>query len=101
MTHPPITMTDVEKILLSVSPVKPDGTPAEPAVTWVSSDLAQVGVEPVSGNPNQCWVTTPLESGKANVTASASGYEPETIPIVYGPGLKGKLNASAGAPEPD
>ena len=101
MVYPPLTMSDVQKVLLSVNPLKPDGTPDPVEVAWKSSDPAQVGLEPVVGDSHQCYATTPLDAGKANVTASAPGYDDEVQPIVYASGQKRKLNLSAGSPEPD
>jgi hypothetical protein len=100
---PPIKMLDVEKVLLSVAPQKADGTVDDSViVTWSSSDPTQVGVEPSStDNGRSCFALTPLESGTAIISASAPGYDTDTVEVSYAPGVAGKLNLSAGTPVSD
>lgn len=102
-TLPPIKLLDVEKVLLSVSPQKSDGTVDDSVVvTWTSSDPAQVGLEvSTTDNGRSCFALTPLDHGTATITASAPGYASDTVDITYAPGTPGVLNLSAGNPQPD
>ena len=116
ITRPPIVMLDVERVLVSTAPRKPDGTP-DPTVQveWVSSAPDQVGVEVLpehegldaEGLPitipatHEAWLLTPLDRGAADVTISAPGYESTLQPLSYEPGVPGQLNVSVGTPVPD
>jgi len=116
ITRPPIVMLDVERVLVSVAPRKPNGDP-DPTVqvAWASSDPAQVGVEVLpehegldaEGLPitipgtHEAWLLTPLDRGAADVTISAPGYETTLQPLSYEPGVPGQLNVSVGTPVPD
>jgi hypothetical protein len=116
ITRPPIVMLDVERVLVSTAPRKPDGTP-DPAVqvSWVSSAPDQVGIEVLpehegldaEGLPitipgtHEAWLLTPLDRGAADVTISAPGYESTLQPLSYEPGVRGQLNVSVGTPVPD
>lgn len=101
ITFPEVKMLDVEKVLLSASPTKPDGSPADGVpLTWTSSDPNAVSLEP-SEDGLTCWALTPLESGSANVTVSARGFRSVVIPISYAPAVPGELNVSVGNPTLD
>lgn len=98
-----VSMVDVEKVELSASPTKPDGTADDSvAISWVSSDPAQVGIEEIpDSNGRRIFATTPLDKGAADVTISAKGYETTVQPIEYTPFVPGQLNVSAGTPVSD
>ena len=110
-------LLDVEKVLLSVMPRKADGKiDVNAVVTWTSSAPDQVGIEPGTepfifndsaegdvtcpGNFN-CFALTPLDTGAADVTVSAPGYDPAIFAISYAPGQPRSLNASYGQPVSD
>jgi hypothetical protein len=113
---PPIALLNVERVKIATAPLKADGTPDSTViVSWASSDPAQVGIEPLpehdgldaEGNPitipdtHAAWATTPLDSGAAEITISAAGYETDVLPISYVPGVPRRLNVSVGTPVPD
>jgi len=110
-------LLDIEKVLLSVMPRKADGkVDIGAVVTWVSSAPDQVGIEPGTepfvfndgdngdvtcpGNFN-CFALTPLDTGAADVTVSAPGYDPAIFAISYAPGQPRSLTASYGQPVSD
>lgn len=124
-------LKDTEQIELSTMPRKADGHVDIAAnVMWVSSDPSQVGITPgrivevdgvrsINADPFtfhdpafdedvECpgafnaVATTPLTSGTATVTASATGYESADFgPISYEAGVPRSLNASVGSPVSD
>lgn len=115
MTLAPITLLDTESVLLSVMPrTKAGKIDTAASVSWVSSDPS-VGVTPQPGfdfddGPNgtvavpagfNCLATTPNISGKANVTASATGYDSAIFPITYTQGAPSSLNPSVGTSQPE
>lgn len=91
---PSINLKDTEKVPLSVS------ADAVGPFTWESSDPSQVGIEP-QGDGHMAFATTPLDAGEATITVKAKGYEDETIKVTYVDSTPGRLNLSAGVPEPD
>lgn len=97
---PPVVLKDTEKVLLSVAPMKADGSPdADVDVSW-ASDSADVGIEE-QADGRSAYALTPGERGAAVITVTAAGYSAETISISYEPGAPRLLNLSVGSPEPD
>ena len=105
MEHPKVTMFDVEKVLLSVTAVGPDGAVNTTVpIDWAGSDTSQVSTEPVldaNGQATSCFALTPLNFGSAVITCKARGFTPETVEIEYLQFVPGALNLSVGTPQPD
>ena len=92
--HDLITMLDAEKILLSASPDKPV------VPVWVSSDPAQVSVEPAADGLT-CLCNNLTETAAADISLTAPGFTTEIQPLAFAPPIPGRLNLSAGMPMPD
>lgn len=115
---PPIRVLDVQKVKFSVMPRKANGrVDANASISWQSSNPEEVVLEPgtepfVYHDPQfdedvtvpgafNCYAKTPLKSGSATITCSASGYETVEQPFSYDPGAPRSLNFSVSAPEFD
>ena len=100
MELPPISMQSNNKVQLSATLLKPDGSEdTTTQLSWSSSDPS-VGLE-VSDDTKSAWVTTPAESGDAIITVSAHNYESDTIHVTYTPFVPGKINLTVGTPVED
>lgn len=113
ITQPTVTMSDVERVLITLSPKLPDGTTDPGPFSWSSSDVAigqLVGVD-ASGDPDllqvptgtQAWLLTPAGAGSVGVTITSASpnVDGNLIPFELTEGRTGNVNASVGAPVPD
>lgn len=112
---PPITMSDVQSVQLSLAPTLPDGSKDTGPFHWESSDPA-IGLivgDQVDGagvhSPNLAdanpsgpvaWLLTPSGPGTVTVTASSDtpNVDANSIDITLTEARSGSVNLSAGTP---
>lgn len=112
ITRPPVTLVDVEKVLLSIAPKDEDGRPASvDSITWSVEDQAVanpaddgsdvITIAPAqddSGSelPNARWAISGVP-GTATLVVKAGDLE-EAVPLTVTVGAPNELNLSAGSP---
>jgi hypothetical protein len=99
MRNDPIKLLPTEKVLLSSTPIKDGADDTSVDISWSSSDPS-VGIEEQEDG-RSAYVTTPLDAGSGEITASAPGYEDEIFPVSYAAPVPGKLNVTVGVPVSD
>lgn len=111
---PPLTLSDVERVELSLAPKLADGSDDPGPFSWTSSDpsLAQVVGEAADGSPDpaatsptgaKVWVLTPAGPGVVTITATSASpnVDGNSIELTLTEGRSGSVNLSAGSPVPD
>lgn len=116
---PPLTMTDVQHVQLSLSPKLPNGNDDPGPFTWVSSDAANFPIvgdtvdadgnhipDPTNTAPNGtvAWVVTPTDvpgTTTVTVTSASANVNGNSIDITVLEGKEGDVNLSAGVPVAD
>ncbi len=111
---PPLTLSDVEKVKLSLAPKLADGSPDPGPFSWASSDstIAQVvgldangDADPTNTSPTtpEVWLLTPAGPGVVTVTAisASENVDGNSIEITITEGRHGDVNLSAGSPVSD
>jgi len=111
---PPLTLSDVERVQLSLAPQLPDGSVDPGPFTWTSDNpaIAQVVGVDAAGNPDAAntapvgpvvWVLTPAGPGQATITvvSQSANVDGNSIALTLTEGRIGNVNLSAGAPVPD
>lgn len=110
----PLTLSDTEKVQLSLAPKLANGSDDPGPFTWVSDNpaVAQVvgvdadgNADPTNTSPTGpvVWVLTPADDGSATitVTSASANVDGNSIVLTILEGTPGSVNLSAGAPIPD
>lgn len=96
----PIVLNSEQKVTVSLAPIDAAGAADDAVdVSWASADPS-VSVEE-SADGRSATIGSPAESGSAQVTASAPGYNSALFDVSYSPPARGELNPSVGQPESD
>jgi len=103
----PLTLTDIQEVVLSIAPKDVEGNPAalEGVPTWTSSDVAIVTVTPAADGLSATAITVGPE-GAATITVVAQGdltgggtdTVTDTVEITVVGSQASSLNVSAGTP---
>lgn len=110
----PLTLSDVERVQLSLAPKLADGSTDPGPFTWTSDNPAIasiVGVD-ANGEPDLAntsptsavvWVLTPAATGTATIMAqsASANVDGNAIVLTITEGRHGDVNLSAGTPVPD
>ena len=111
---PALTLSDVERVHLSLAPKLADGSADPGPFTWTSDNtaIAQIVGEDASGAPDptntapttpNVWLLTPAGPGVVTITAESANPDVDgnSIEITITEGRHGDVNLSAGTPVSD
>jgi hypothetical protein len=110
----PLSLSDVERVQLSLAPKLANGTDDPGPFAWVSDNPAVASIVGVAadGSPDLAntqpttatvWVLTPADAGSANIVATSASpnVDGNSIALTITEGRSGSVNLSAGTPVSD